>query len=346
MMSGQAQYHIFFLKGKDEDLTDVFGKMQDLIRLGQVGVGKFVRNLVFQKDEDDDPNVKVLHGWLSLIVKTTATGITKAFPWMYRLAFTPSTKKETEQYKFSPDLKVSASNTVIQKQHLKRKRVDGSCPTNKNQRLDVLMEDIEEKGFAQTVVDTFSDKDETDYWSLLNEAKDMIVQKETAAKLLVYQERAKDFMNNLFPWQTQLLEILNQEPDDRHIWWVYDEEGNTGKSTFRSKYYALYGSTTVLLNNGKDRDMCHVAAVKPSARVYFLDLPRSTTDINWNAIELIKNGTFTSNKYHGVSVANEPGHFVIFANRLPDFAMLSQDRWRVMHITADKIGVVSASPLV
>ena len=345
-MSGQAQYHVFFLKGKDKELVHVQGKIQELIRLGEVGVGKYVRNIICQTDQDETPGTKVLHGWMSLMVKSTAVAIVKMYPWMQPLAITPSSKKETDQYKFSTDLRVSASNLVIQKQHLKRKRVDGTCPTNKNQRLDVLMEEMEDKGFAQTVVDTFTDKDETDYWSLLNEAKDMIVQKNTAAKLLVYQEQAKDFMKNLFPWQQQLLDILSQEPDPRHIWWVYDEQGNTGKSTFRSKYYALYGSSTVLLSNGKDRDMCHVASLKPSARVYFLDLPRSTKEINWQAIELIKNGTFTSNKYHGVSIANEPGHFVIFANRLPDFTVLSDDRWRVMHITDKKVGVINASPLL
>ena len=157
-MSHQAQYYLFFMKGKDNDMDDVWGKLQKLIP--EVGPGKFLRNLAFQKDQDDEPDIKVLHGWLSLMIKSTPSGVLKKFPWMYPLAIVPSSKKDTDQYKFSPDLRVSASNLVIEKQHIKRKRVDGSSPTNKNQRLDVLVEEMEEKGFAQTVVDTLTNKDE------------------------------------------------------------------------------------------------------------------------------------------------------------------------------------------
>jgi len=42
----------------------------------------------------------------------------------------------------------------------------------------------------------------------------------------------------LYNWQKEIIEIIKQPPDDRSIYWYWEENGNMGKTTF-AKYLAL-----------------------------------------------------------------------------------------------------------
>lgn len=134
---------------------------------------------------------------------------------------------------------------------------------------------------------------------------------------------------NMYPWQEELLSILNSEPDDRTIIWIWDEIGNIGKTTFM-KYLMRFHNAIPL--EGKKNDILHVATEHESD-IYVYDIERSLESyVSYGAIEKIKNGCWMSGKYEGGIVDRNCPHLVIFANFKPEEQKLSYDRWFIRKV--------------
>ena len=58
--------------------------------------------------------------------------------------------------------------------------------------------------------------------------------------------------DQLYDWQKIIIDIINEEPDDRAIYWFKDDNGKTGKTTF-CKYLCLMHGAIML--SGKSADM-------------------------------------------------------------------------------------------
>lgn len=136
----------------------------------------------------------------------------------------------------------------------------------------------------------------------------------------------------LFPWQKQVIDIISKEPDDRKIFWFWEPEGNSGKTTF-CKYLAIHYGACIL--GGKSADMKNaIATMAKYPQIIVIDVPRSSFDyISYQGIEEIKNGMFFSGKYESKMVIGPVPHLIVFANETPDTAKLSADRWQVYRIT-------------
>lgn len=137
------------------------------------------------------------------------------------------------------------------------------------------------------------------------------------------------------PWQLEILNIINKEPDFRIIHWYWDTIGNTGKSAFTKYLCVKHNALSV---NGKSND-CKYAIVnyKEQKNIYpniiIFDVPRTNIDfINYEAIESIKNGCFFSGKYECCQVIMNNPHVIIFANSPPQEYKLSLDRWHIVEI--------------
>lgn len=137
-----------------------------------------------------------------------------------------------------------------------------------------------------------------------------------------------------YEWQQKIIDICMEDPDDRTIYWIYDETGAKGKTTLCKHLVLKKGALCV---GGKVNDVKYAVAkaveTGKDVRIVLWDIPRSV-DVEWSyeAIESIKNGIFFSGKYEsGQCVMNSP-HVFIFANRLPDFTMMSGDRWKIMNV--------------
>lgn len=132
-------------------------------------------------------------------------------------------------------------------------------------------------------------------------------------------------------WMLQLMEIISKPPDDRTIHWFWEPNGGVGKTTL-AKYLVLKHDALML--TGKSNDMYHMISKYPRKRKLFVvDCPRSQQDyINYGAIEQIKNGLIFSGKYEGSQLVFNSPHVIVFANTLPDFEMMSRDRWNVVRI--------------
>ncbi|AXH74221.1 MAG: putative viral replication protein [Cressdnaviricota sp.] len=125
-------------------------------------------------------------------------------------------------------------------------------------------------------------------------------------------------------WQKEVMKIIEEDPDDRKIYWLWEEKGNTGKTTF-SKYLSYYHGAVPI--EGKKNDILFCAASFPS-NIYIMDLERSMEEyVSYGAIEKIKNGYYMCSKYESKPIVRNPPHMIIFANFPPDITALSSDRW-------------------
>lgn len=133
-------------------------------------------------------------------------------------------------------------------------------------------------------------------------------------------------------WQKEMQTILTGPVDPRAVYWLYEKEGNFGKSQY-TEY--LVRNHEALVLSGKGHDMKHAVE---GQKVILFDLSRTQEDfISWQTVEEIKNGVFFSGKYDsGQKVFDRP-HVVLFANFPPPYekdgkATLSFDRWRVYEL--------------
>lgn len=137
----------------------------------------------------------------------------------------------------------------------------------------------------------------------------------------------------LYWWQQEIKDIMNTVPDDRTIYWYWDPDGNTGKSTFVKHLFVT--TTHVCLADGKRADAFHIIAkLRTPPRTVLFDIPRhGASFVSYTAIEKIKNGLFNSGKYDSSTVVMRCPHVFCFANFEPNYEALSQDRWIVKNIS-------------
>lgn len=138
---------------------------------------------------------------------------------------------------------------------------------------------------------------------------------------------------NLFPWQRDIIDIINQPPDDRKIYWYWGDT-NIGKTTF-CKYLSLkYGAIPL---SGKAADMKNGVLQYKEAKGDFptfviIPLPKTYNMdyLSYEGIEQIKDMYFYSGKYEGGVVVGNCPHILVFANNPPgDTSALASDRWVV-----------------
>nr|QXP07654.1 MAG: replication associated protein [Arizlama virus] len=143
-----------------------------------------------------------------------------------------------------------------------------------------------------------------------------------------------NIINDLYPWQKDLMSVLLEEPDDRTIHWIWENVGNVGKTSF-SKYLCVKYDAIVL--NGKSNDIFYGVQQrllnKKPLKIVIIDCPRSMMDyINYSSIEKVKDGIFFSGKYEGGMCLYNSPHVIVFANEPPKLDKMSLDRWKILEI--------------
>lgn len=140
----------------------------------------------------------------------------------------------------------------------------------------------------------------------------------------------------LRPWQQEVMNILETDPDDRTIHWYWEPTGNVGKSAL-TKHIVLKYRNEVLPIGGKGADMMHLVTgfVNSNAklRAVLMDLSRSREQyVSYEGIESIKNGLIINTKYETMVKDFNPPHIIVFSNWEPNLSALSADRWRIVRI--------------
>lgn len=153
------------------------------------------------------------------------------------------------------------------------------------------------------------------------------------------EQREKGLTENesvkLKAWQRAALHLLDGQ-DDRQVLWIYDAEGNSGKSFLAT--YLLRTGRAFVVEGGSTRDLAF--AYSDQSQVVF-DFCRSQKEfVNYHIIEAFKNGRLFSSKYESSLRIFDSAKVVCFANFMPEWAKLSLDRWMCLSLSNDKFELV------
>lgn len=132
-------------------------------------------------------------------------------------------------------------------------------------------------------------------------------------------------------WQRKIINYIKDKVDSRKIKWIYEPDGNTGKSVL-AKHLVLLYNAIVVGGSHKDAQFAISERVKKNEdiNIVIFDIPRSMGNrISYIAIENIKNGLFFSSKYESNMVCFNTPHVIVFSNCEPEYTALSMDRWDV-----------------
>lgn len=138
--------------------------------------------------------------------------------------------------------------------------------------------------------------------------------------------------DTLRPWQRDLEQLLQQQPDDRRITFVVDEAGNSGKSFLARYYYKKYPGTAQLMSVGKRDDMAH--CIDENRRVFFIDVPRGSMEyLQYSILEMLKDGFVFSPKYESITKEMlDNVHVVVMCNEEPNPNKLTRDRYHFVRL--------------
>jgi len=161
-----------------------------------------------------------------------------------------------------------------------------------------------------------------------------VVPRKLSASELYDAEMHEDYDEvKWYPWQENILQILESVPDRRKVLWFWEEHGNKGKS-FLAKY--IDWKYDAVIANGKQADIFNQYCdylKKDQPKVAIIDIPRSHKDyVCYSTLEKIKDGLAYSGKYEGGKLRITKHHLIVFANFEPDTSKLSQDRWLITNI--------------
>lgn len=150
-----------------------------------------------------------------------------------------------------------------------------------------------------------------------------------------YIYRGQDLITELRPWQQEIFDMIQTDPDKRKIYWYTDSKGGAGKTSFAKWLY--YHHDILCLTFADAKDLLNVVYNRQGLKCYLFDLSRtkggktSMSDI-YQALESVKNGYFINSKYEtGVACYAVP-HVIVFSNHEPDRNCLSLDRWCIKNM--------------
>lgn len=141
-------------------------------------------------------------------------------------------------------------------------------------------------------------------------------------------------ISNLYPWQQEVVDYINTEPDGRTIRWYWEPTGNVGKSALVK--YLVVKHKVLFCQGGKESDIMNLVFNQDmdSCNTVIFDIPRAHGgNVSYAALENIKNGLICNTKYEtGYKVFNYP-HVICFANFPPEKEhLLSADKWDIRYI--------------
>jgi hypothetical protein len=155
----------------------------------------------------------------------------------------------------------------------------------------------------------------------------------------VLTRQLQNFMKfEYYPWQVKVMEIVKQY-DERAIHIIYDQHGDLGKSVFCEYLeYTDHGFEIPPFRQMEDI-MAFVMNFKP-AKAYLVDMPRGMKKDKlgefYSGLESLKNGFAYDKRYEGRKLRFDRPQIIVFTNHLPDFNLMSKDRWRVWETTPNK----------
>ena len=152
----------------------------------------------------------------------------------------------------------------------------------------------------------------------------------------------------MYPWQQSVMDILTGPEDDRTIYWITEPIGSVGKTKTKKHLKQVFPHVLTVEYESGMNNMKYLIAKRQeelknaqTPAIAIIDIPRSHTVRNpelYQALEVIKDGDFTSGKYEGAEISLPIAmHVIVFSNEAPVVDMLSVDRWKVYNIHPDDL---------
>jgi len=155
--------------------------------------------------------------------------------------------------------------------------------------------------------------------------------------------------NRRYPWQNQIFnkifkddETSIKSTDDREITWIFDPQGNTGKSKF-VKYLCSRNSDIVKISFGTAPQLRSAIISIGQKKVYIIDMPRTLSEDDSlpsliSTLEDLKNG-FVVSVFYGKyqQLLMDPPFVIVFSNKRCPVNMMSMDRWENLEIDREKM---------
>lgn len=139
-----------------------------------------------------------------------------------------------------------------------------------------------------------------------------------------YEDKPPKIISELRPWQQKYADILETEPEPRKVYWIYDENGNNGKSEFCR--YMLRNNKAMWIRTAKASDIKMLLLEHKQCRDLIFDLPRDDNKISYALLEELKDGLIFSGKYEGGIKEISIPHIIVMSNQRPWYHKLSIDR--------------------
>lgn len=133
-------------------------------------------------------------------------------------------------------------------------------------------------------------------------------------------------------WQSELLNMINEDKHSRKVFWVVDSVGGGGKSFFSQ--YAMRNGKGIIFNDFSYSDN---SFLYNGEETVIFDIPRDTDldTVSLQLVEDLKNGYMISQKYEVRKKIFEIPSILVFSNTRPDAGKLSRDRWSLFNLLQD-----------
>ncbi len=141
-------------------------------------------------------------------------------------------------------------------------------------------------------------------------------------------------------WQRVLVKEMSLDADYRTVNWIWEPDGNVGKTLFQKWCFMNLNDCVVL--GGKSADIKHgIIEYRNKNRrlpkIILINVPRTNLNyLNYCSIEEIKDMFFFSGKYEGGMVCGANPHIYIFANEPPKMENMSADRWKIRTVNSTR----------
>lgn len=146
-------------------------------------------------------------------------------------------------------------------------------------------------------------------------------------------------ITKLKPWQQTVVD-LSSEWNTRNINIILDTAGNIGKSIL-STYMGVYGHGRQLPYCNDYKDIMRMVMDIPTSRCYLIDMPRAINKEKlfqmYGAIETVKSGYAYDDRYSFRDKYFDCPNIWVFTNTVPDFGLLSIDRWKLWEVKNDTL---------
>lgn len=152
----------------------------------------------------------------------------------------------------------------------------------------------------------------------------------------MYIPRQVREMNGLRPFQQHIVDDADVW-DTRTINWIYQPTGSVGKSRLKT-YLRVYKLGRVIPPCNDMKDILRIVCDLPTSKLYIVDLPKAMKKDKLHgllgAIETIKDGYAYDDRYRFTEKVFDCPNIWVFSNMMPDFDMLSHDRWKIWNINS------------